>query len=119
VAKSSWLGRLGAAVGKWWDELHIGDGHASGMGRLGLAELRQALSYGQGSVEQPTAMGVFGSPTQGEIADARNGPGKGPNQEGRSTLTLDDLRAFAAQKSKQPEQATEQQRHRDGPEMEH
>ncbi len=98
----------------------IGKGHAAAMGRLGLAELRQALSFGYGSVEQPTPPGIFGSPTQGEIAEARGGPGAGPEQEGR--LSLDDLRKFADERAKAAEarmneQGRERQRERGGMSM--
>ena len=49
----------------------IGDGHAAAMGRMGLAELRSAL-YPESNVAQPSAeYGVFGKPTPGETADAR------------------------------------------------
>ncbi len=98
----------------------IGKGHAAAMGRLGLAELRQALSFGHGSVEQPTPPGIFGSPTQGEIAEARGGPGAGPEQE--SKLSLADLRKFAEERAKAAEarmneQGRDQQRKRGGMEM--
>src|SRR5579875_2294617 len=98
----------------------MGKGHAAAMGRLGLAELRQALSFGHGSIEQPTPPGIFGSPTQGEIAEARGGPGVGPEQESR--LSLDDLRKFADERAKAAEarmneQGRDQQRKRGGMEM--
>lgn len=99
----------------------VGNGHLAGMGRLGLAELRQALSFGAGSVEQPTPPGIFGSPTQGEIAQARGGPGSGPEQEApQKKLSMEDLRAYVAERTKEAEaRMTEhdQQRERSGMEM--
>lgn len=80
----------------------FGTGHLQGMVRLGMAELRQAASFGPGSVEQPTPPGIYGSPTQGEIASARGGPGAGPEQEGK--MSLDDLRGYAKDRAKEAEQ---------------
>lgn len=108
------VAKVADGVNKWWEELRIGDGHAAAMGRLGLAELRQALSHGHGSVEQPTGPGIFGAPTQGEIAEARDGPGAGSNQEGRkSTLSLAELRGYAAKKAMEAEKRMEHQNDRD------
>lgn len=107
--KPTLLGKLAEGVKNWWENLHIGNGHAAGMGRLGLAELRQAASYGHGSVEQPTGPGIFGAPTQGEIAEAREGPGAGPNQEGKGTMKLEKLLEIAAQKIKEASHSLEHQ----------
>ena len=95
----------------------IGDGHAAGMARLGLAELRQAVSFGHGSVEQPTGPGIFGAPTQGEIAKAREGPGSGLEQEqpqtansnAQGTLSMADLKAHAAARSEAAAHRMDQQ----------
>lgn len=92
----------------------VGNGHLTAMGRLGLAELRQAFSFGAGSVEQPTPPGIFGSPTQGEIAQARGGPGSGPEQEApQKKLSMDDLRAYADARAKEAEQRMEHGRQRE------
>jgi hypothetical protein len=69
----------------------IGEGHMAAMGRLGLKELRNALNPSRESVAD-NEIGVFGSATQGEIADARGEQGTGPPD---GTLSLDDLRAYA------------------------
>jgi hypothetical protein len=60
----------------------IGEGHLEAMARLGLKELRNALNPSR------------------EIADARGGPGQGPEQESPSEkLSLDDLRTAAKEQS--------------------
>jgi hypothetical protein len=100
----------------------IGEGHMSAMGRLGLKELRNALNPSRESVAD-NEIGLYGTLTQGEIADARGGPGQGPEQESpRATLSLDDLRAYAKELS-QAEDSSRQQgkeqdvnRDKDGPE---
>ncbi len=48
----------------------IGDGHASAMARQGLAELRGAF-FNESNVAQPPMAGLYGTPTQGEVAAAR------------------------------------------------
>ena len=87
----------------------IGDGHLAAMARLGLKELRNALNPSKESVAD-SEIGLYGSQTQGEIANARSGAGDGPEQE---SMTLDDLRSAAADK------ANEQQNNRgkDGPDQ--
>jgi hypothetical protein len=67
----------------------IGAGHASAMLRLGLKELRNAANPSRESVAD-SELGLVGTQTQGEIAQARGGAGQGPEQE--SKLTLSDLR---------------------------
>lgn len=47
-----------------------GAGHAHAMGRQGLAELRGAL-YTDSNVAQRPEYGLYGTRTQGEIADDR------------------------------------------------
>lgn len=76
----------------------IGEGHVAAMFRLGLKELRNAATPSRESVAD-TEIGLYGTLTQGEIAQARRGPGAGPEQE--SKLSLDDLRA--ANGAKEPE----------------
>ena len=50
-------------------ERKIGEGHAGAMFRLGLKELRNALNPSRESVADHE-IGLYGSLTQGEIADA-------------------------------------------------
>ena len=79
-------------------ERKIGDGHAAAMLRLGLKELRNAFNPSPQSVAD-TEIGLYGTQTQGEIAEARGGAGQGPEQESaNSTLSLDDLRGHAEQR---------------------
>ncbi|HYV37936.1 MAG TPA: hypothetical protein VE988_19785 [Gemmataceae bacterium] len=78
----------------------IGAGHAAAMGRLGLRELRNAAVLSRESVAD-SELGLYGSLTQGEIADARGGPGHGSQQESvKKTLSLDDLREEAAKRGR-------------------
>ena len=63
----------------------IGAGHMAAMGRLGLKELRNAMNPSRESVAD-NEIGVYGSLTQGEIAEGRDGPGSGPEQESRLSL---------------------------------
>jgi hypothetical protein len=87
----------------------IGEGHLAAMGRLGLKELRNALNPSKESVAD-TEIGLAGTATQGEIANARSGPGDGPEQE---SMTLNDLRSAAQQ-----DQAKEQNNPgKDGPDQ--
>jgi hypothetical protein len=86
----------------------IGEGHAAAMGRLGLKELRNAFNPSRESVADQE-IGLYGTLTQGEIADARGGPGHGPEQESsRATLSLDDLRAYAKELSQAEDRSREQ-----------
>lgn len=78
----------------------IGAGHLAAMGRLGLQELRNAINPSRESVAG-SEMGLFGTATQGEIADARESGGK---------ETMSDLKAYAQEK------AQEREKGRDGPE---
>ena len=79
----------------------IGDGHAAAMFRLGLKELRNAVNPSKESVAD-SEIGIFGSQTQGEIAQARSGPGSGPEEEmPQEKMTLEDLRGYANQKKMQ------------------
>jgi hypothetical protein len=73
----------------------IGDGHAQAMLRLGLRELRNAVNPSRESVAD-NEIGLYGTMTQGEIAQARGGPGQGPEQEASSLkMTLEELRGYA------------------------
>jgi hypothetical protein len=81
-------------------ERKIGDGHAEAMMRLGLKELRNAANPSRESVAD-TEVGLYGSLTQGEIAQARSGPGDGPEQEASDkTLSLDDFRQEAQKRAR-------------------
>jgi hypothetical protein len=65
------------------------------MARLGLKELRNAVNPSRESVAD-SEIGLYGTQTQGEIAEARGGPGLGPEQESTDNkLSLDDLRSHA------------------------
>jgi hypothetical protein len=90
------------------------------MARLGLKELRNAFNPSRESVAD-TELGLYGTATQGEIAQARDGNGDGPEQESpSSTLSLHDLRDSARERSGADERSREQARERDrnGPEIE-
>jgi len=69
------------------------------MGRLGLRELRNAFNPSKESVAD-NEMGLYGTQTQGEIAEARGGPGQGAEQE---SFSLDQLRAYAKERTQQAE----------------
>jgi len=91
-------------------ERKIGEGHAAAMFRLGLKELRNALSPSRESVADQE-IGLFGTQTQGEIAQARKGPGEGPEQESPvGNVSLDDLRTFAKELSQAEDRGREQSR---------
>lgn len=81
----------------------IGGGHVAAMGRLGLKELRNAVTPSRESVAD-NEIGVYGTQTQGEIAQARGGPGAGPEQE---SMTLDELREFAKDRAQEAERSME------------
>lgn len=63
----------------------IGAGHAQGMFRLGLKEAASFLAPDSPHV-QPPETGIFGSPSQGEIAEARRETVLDSNEEPRSIL---------------------------------
>lgn len=88
----------------------IGEGHAGAMFRLGLKELRNAINPSRESVADQE-IGVYGTLTQGEIADARGGPGQGAEQEARlGNVSLDDVRAYAKELSQAEERNRDQGR---------
>src|SRR5260370_23742740 len=81
-------------------ERKIGDGHAAAMARLGLKALRNAFNPSPQSVAD-SEIGLYGTQTQGEIAEARGGPGHCPEQEAADNiLSLDDLRQDAEQRGR-------------------
>jgi hypothetical protein len=95
-----------------------GAGHAAAMARLGLRELRNAANPSRESVAD-NEIGLYGTLTQGEIAEAREGPGAGSQQESRRmTLSLSELRRHAAEKAKQAELSMEQGHSQDRGEIE-
>ena len=85
----------------------IGDGTLAAMGRLGLKELRNAFNPSRDSIAD-TELGMYGTATQGEIAEAR---GDGRDATEGQPMTLNDLRSSAR------EQTREQDRGLDGPEQ--
>ena len=89
----------------------IGEGHLGAMGRLGYKELTHNIlpafpHQGQHIIEEP---GLMGNPTQGEVAQARKGPGSGPEQESPAVepeprkFTMEEFRAFAEEAAKAKE----------------
>ena len=97
----------------------IGDGHVAAMARLGLKELRNAMNPSRESVAD-TEIGLYGTQTQGEIAEARGGPGQGPEQESDGkTLSLDDLREHADKRDREADRdkGNDRSQERDGMEM--
>ena len=84
----------------------IGEGTLAAMGRLGLAELRNAANPSPQSVADKE-IGLYGTATQGEIAQARAPAEPETPQE---NLTIDSLRHTA----REPDR--EAGRERTGPE---
>ena len=55
-----------------------------------------------------TEIGLYGTQTQGEIAEARGGPGQGPEQESSDkTMSLDDLRKEAEKRGRDDDRGRE------------
>src|SRR5437763_9543952 len=79
----------------------IGAGHAAAMLRLGLKELRNALNPSRESVAD-SEIGLYGSQTRGEIAQARSGPGEGPEQEQKLSLAGMRSQAKEAEQGQEP-----------------
>ena len=95
----------------------IGAGHTAAMARLGLKELRNAANPSRESVAADE-IGLYGTLTQGEIAEAREGPGAGREQESRrDTLSLAELRRYA-EKAKEADHNMERGHTRDRGDME-
>ena len=76
----------------------IGEGHAAAMGRLGLAELRNAMNPSRS--RWPTRKSACMARRRKAKLLKRGGPGQGMEQES----TLDDLKSYAAEKAKEAEQ---------------
>jgi len=91
----------------------IGEGHLGAMGRLGLKEFTHltlpAFPQGQHIIEEP---GLFGNPTQGEVASARDGPGSGHDQE--SKLSMSDLRGYAEARTQEANKEMENGKQNEG-----
>jgi hypothetical protein len=91
----------------------IGEGHAAAMARLGLKELRNMANPSRDSIAD-TEMGLYGTQTQGEIAEARGGPGQGPEQEARSKmLSLAELRGDAEKLARDESRGKENDRNQE------
>lgn len=82
-----------------------GEGHAAAMGRMGLHELQNA-TYPDSNVAHRGEVGVFGSPTQGEVASARDEKEATPEQERESIV---DRYVRAAESRPDPEPSQEQE----------
>jgi hypothetical protein len=90
-----------------------GEGHLAAMARLGLKELRNAANPSRESIAD-SEIGLYGSLTQGEIAQARSGPGSGPEEESpQADMTLDQLRELAKEKSEEQERGKDRGQEQD------
>jgi len=103
----------------------LGSGHLEAMIRLGLKELRNAANPSRESVAD-SEIGLYGTLTQGEIAESRGGPGQGPEQESAfGKMTLEELRGHAKDIAEKAEKKMDRgddrnrgdDRDRGGPEM--
>jgi hypothetical protein len=94
-------------------ERKIGAGHVEAMARLGLKELRNAFNPSRESAAD-NEIGLYGTQTQGEIAEARGGPGQGPEQESPKTTSLDDLRKDAEKRKRDDDQGDDHAQERGG-----
>ena len=79
----------------------FGAGHLKAMGRQGLAELRGAF-YAQSNVAQPTQPGIFGAPTQGEVANERRQDAR-DNSDTKESVVNDRLDQVEASLENEPE----------------
>ena len=100
------------AMKEWWDDLHVGDGTLGASARLGLSELRNAVSLGADSVEAPTPYGMYGAITPMEVSDARTG-NEEPQPEQAAPASMDELRAYAEAQAAEASQGMEQQQGRE------
>ena len=97
---------------EWWNDLRVGDGHAGGMARAGLKELAAALPAfpdHQRVVEEP---GVFGNPTQGEVARARVGASLGAEPPGAEAGGRTSVLGYPLPEPPRPDQQPDQSRGR-------
>jgi hypothetical protein len=100
----------------------IGEGHLAAMARLGHKELTHNIlpafpHQGQHLIEEP---GLWGNPTQGEVAQARKGPGEGLEQESfgaekqpQKKYSLEELRGMAKERAAQADHRMEHSHERD------
>lgn len=79
-AKQTLVGKMVEGAKEGWDNLRVGDGHLSAMGRLGMKELRNAVTPSQDGIAD-TEIGLYGTLTQGEIAQSRGSVGLDAEQE--------------------------------------
>jgi hypothetical protein len=87
------------------DMAKIGEGTLASAARLGLAELRNAVTSRESIAASPD-QGMYGNLTPGEISSARDG-----NQE---VLSMNDLRSSAQEKAREQEK----EQGKDGPDQE-
>lgn len=101
-------------------QVPIGTTHLMGMLRKGLSEIAQYLpAFNQAGMQTIEDVAIWPNQTQGEIAQARGGPGSGPEQEApQQKMTLDDLRAYAKERAQEAEQHMERGMERDSGGME-
>lgn len=59
----------------------IGAGHAGGMFRKGLEEVRAVAYFSESNIAQPSNYGLFGTQTPGEVAEARRGDERDVEEE--------------------------------------
>lgn len=96
------------------DSRKIGEDTLAAWMRLGLAELRQAASFG-GNVEQPTPYGMYGNPTPGQVAgqtDYRQPMEASAMTDARPDLpspsqVIDNPQAYQAEPGRTPDHAME------------
>lgn len=83
---------------KWGSE------NLSAMGRQGLSELRGAM-YADSNVAQPPQPGIYGTKSQGEVADSRRADGAERDHEPASQLEskLQELDAQQEREAPEPE----------------
>lgn len=80
----------------------VGAGHAEAMFRQGLSELRGAL-YNESNVAQPPQLGLVGTRTPGEIAEARSRDALDRDEEPGSVLGERLKAAEREQPTREPE----------------
>ena len=83
----------------------IGAGHASAMYRQGLAELRGAM-YPESNIAQPTAYGIAGTRTPGEVMEERQGEARDPDEK----PSILDERLERAEHTPEPLESPQQER---------
>jgi hypothetical protein len=102
-----------AEEGMAMSDRKIGAGHAQAMFRLGLKELRNAANPSRESVAD-SEIGLYATQTQGEIAEARGGPGQGLEQESSRTMSLDELRKESEKRQRDDDRGDDHRQERGG-----